>query len=54
MRQLLDWARSERDRIGLRAVDARLRTDAPNLDKVLTGRRRASRRLLKRLEFACS
>ena len=43
---LLDWARAERDRIGLRPLATRLRTDPANLAKILDGGRGASRTLL--------
>jgi hypothetical protein len=44
--RLLDWARAERDRIGLRGLAVKLRADPANLGKVLGGRRRASPPLL--------
>lgn len=44
--QLLNWARAERDRIGLRPLAGRLRTDPANLAKVLAGSRPANRALL--------
>ena len=44
--RLLAWARSECDRIGLRPLASRLRTDPANLAKVLRMKRRASRALL--------
>jgi hypothetical protein len=47
--ELLDWARAERDRIGLRALASRLRTDPANLGKVLGGRRRATVALLTKI-----
>jgi hypothetical protein len=45
----LDWARGERDRVGLRALAAKLRTDPANLAKALGGSRRASSALLASL-----
>jgi hypothetical protein len=48
-RKLLDWARGERDRVGLRALAETLRIDPSNLAKVLGGIREASRALLARL-----
>jgi hypothetical protein len=48
-RKLLDWARAERDRIGLRMLAGKLRTDPSNLGKVLEGSRRASGALLASL-----
>jgi hypothetical protein len=44
--ELLDWARAERDRIGLRPLAGKLRTDPANLGKVLGGSRGASQALL--------
>jgi hypothetical protein len=44
--RLLDWARAERDRIGLRRLAAKLRADPANLGKVLGGSRGASHTLL--------
>jgi hypothetical protein len=49
-RKLLDWARIERDRIGLRPLASELRTDPANLGKVLGGSRRASPALLAGIE----
>jgi hypothetical protein len=48
--QLLDWARMERDRIGLRPLARKLRTDPANLGKVLGGSRGASQALLVRIQ----
>jgi hypothetical protein len=47
---LLDWARAERDRVGLRTLAGKLRTDPANLGKVLTGSRGASSTLLARIQ----
>jgi hypothetical protein len=44
--QLLEWARDEGDRIGVRELARRLRTDPANLAKALAGRRCPSRALL--------
>ena len=44
-RQLLDWARAEADRIGLRELAGLLDADPANLAKVLSGKRRMSRTL---------
>jgi hypothetical protein len=44
-RQLLDWARAECDRIGLRELAGLLDADPANLAKVLSGKRRMSRTL---------
>jgi hypothetical protein len=48
--RLLDWARAERDRIGLRAFASKLATDPANLGKVLGGSRRASPALLASIQ----
>jgi hypothetical protein len=44
---LLDWARAESKRSGLRPLAKILGTDAANLGKVLSGKRGASRVLLE-------
>jgi len=44
--QLLDWARAECNRMGIRELARRLDTDPANLVKVLVGKRRASRSLI--------
>jgi hypothetical protein len=48
-KRLLEWARSERDRIGLRALAEKLSTDPANLTKILQGKRRFNRRLIAHL-----
>jgi hypothetical protein len=53
-RKLLDWARGERDRVGLRSLAGKLDTDPANLGKVLGGSRRASRALLASLSRVAS
>jgi hypothetical protein len=47
--RLLDWARAERDRIGLRRLAGKLGTDPANLTKILQGKRRLNRRLIAHL-----
>jgi len=45
--ELLAWACAERDRIGLRELGRQLDANPAYLAKVLSGKRRASRRLIK-------
>ena len=47
--ELLDWARAERDRVGLNGLARRLRTDAANLAKTLNGKRALSKPLLREI-----
>jgi hypothetical protein len=48
-RQLLEWARAERERIGIRELAYRLATDPANLAKVLASKRQMSRTLFVKL-----
>lgn len=45
-KQLLDWARQEAEKVGIRPLARRLRTDPANLVKVLAGRRRMAQPMI--------